>query len=114
MAMTRQYLVGELLLLLTRLQAAAGSKESERAVARLCAEAESLSPDALGPVAVRALDLANALCWDSLVSGDARAFARQAEVCAALHVFGICAGLMPDAPGELNGVAPSPGRGRRT
>jgi hypothetical protein len=79
--MTRQYLVGELLLLLARLQAVAGSQA--------CAYA-------LGPVAVRALDLANALCWDSLVRGDARAFARQAEVCADLHVFGICSGLVAD------------------
>jgi hypothetical protein len=44
-------------------------------------------------VAVRALGLADRLCWDSLGCGDALAFDRQAAICADLWEFGICARL---------------------
>ncbi len=43
-----------------------------------------------------ALALADRLCWDSLSAGDIGAFARQAPVCADLHLFGICARLIDD------------------
>ena len=48
-------------------------------------------------VTVRALALAESLCWDSLNRGDTAAFTRQAAVCAELHEFGVCAGLLKEA-----------------
>jgi hypothetical protein len=48
-------------------------------------------------VAVDALALAEGLCWDSLTRGDTAAFCRQAAVCAELHEFGVCAGLLKEA-----------------
>jgi hypothetical protein len=48
-------------------------------------------------VTVRALALTDGLCWDSLNRGDTAAFTRQAAVCAELHEFGVCAGLLEEA-----------------
>ncbi len=45
---------------------------------------------------VQALALAECLCWESLNRGDTDAFTRQAAVCAELHEFGVCAGLLKD------------------
>jgi hypothetical protein len=41
----------------------------------------------------RALALGDRVCWDSLSRGDARAFDRQAAICAELRLFGTCSGL---------------------
>jgi hypothetical protein len=46
-------------------------------------------------VAVRALELADTLCWDSLTRGDSGAFFRQA-ICAELWQFGVCADLLDE------------------
>jgi hypothetical protein len=46
--------------------------------------------------ALRALALADGLCWESLSCGDVAAFTRQAKASAVLHQFGVCAGLLPD------------------
>jgi hypothetical protein len=43
---------------------------------------------------IQALALADRLCWDSLSCGDTSAFARQAAICADLHLFGVCARLL--------------------
>jgi hypothetical protein len=51
---------------------------------------------ALSSVAARALVVSEELCWDSLTRADVAAFARQAALCAELHEFGICAGLLED------------------
>jgi hypothetical protein len=48
-------------------------------------------------VTVQALALTEWLCWDSLNRGDTAAFTRQAAVCAELHEFGVCAGLLKGA-----------------
>jgi hypothetical protein len=48
-------------------------------------------------VAVDALALAEGLCWDSLNRGDTAAFTCQATVCAELHEFSVCAGLLKEA-----------------
>jgi hypothetical protein len=40
--------------------------------------------------------LAEGLCWDSLNGGDAGSFSRRAAVCAELHDFGVCSGLLDD------------------
>jgi len=45
---------------------------------------------------VRALEVADRVCWESLTRGDAAAFIRQAEVCAELWEFGICGGLLEE------------------
>jgi hypothetical protein len=46
---------------------------------------------------MRALALADDLCWDSLDRGDTAAFTRQAAVCDELREFGVCADLLDEA-----------------
>ena len=94
--MTRQYVAGELSVLLGHLQAVTTSEASGREAWSLRHAAETKPVLALGPVAVRALALAESLCWDSLNGGDAGSFSRQAAVCAELHDFGVCSGLLDD------------------
>jgi hypothetical protein len=92
--MTQQYLVGELSLLLGQLQTVATNRAFVGDIARLRHEAETLPSTALSPVAERALDLADALCWDAVNRGDMVGFRRQAQASAELHEFGVCAGLL--------------------
>ena len=94
--MTQHYLVGELSFLLGELQTVTTNEASAREVARLRYEAETTPPTALQSVAVRALVLTDCLCWDSLTRADAATFSRQATVCAELHEFGVCAGLLDE------------------
>jgi hypothetical protein len=91
--MTRQYVAGELSWRLGELEAAATDQDRALEVGRLRYEAERVSLAALGSVAVRALGLADRLCWDSLDCGDALAFSRRAAICAELWEFGVCARL---------------------
>jgi hypothetical protein len=97
MGMTRQYVAGELSVLLGHLQAAATTEASARDAWSLRRAAETEPIPALGWVAVDALVLAEGLCWDSLNRGDTAAFSRQSAVCAELQVFGVCAGLLKEA-----------------
>jgi hypothetical protein len=97
MGMTRQYLAGELSVLLGHLQAAAATEASGRDAWSLRQAAETEPVTALGSVTIRALALTESLCWDSLSRGDIAAFNRQAAVCAELHDFGVFAGLLKDA-----------------
>lgn len=92
--MTQQYLAGELSLFLARLQAVAASPEASSHAVRLRHEAETETVAALGSVIVRALELTDGLCWDSLRRGDIAAFARQAVIGAELREFGVCACLL--------------------
>ncbi|HEV8625307.1 MAG TPA: hypothetical protein VG034_12675 [Acidimicrobiia bacterium] len=92
--MTRQYLAGELSVLLGQLQAIDRKEGSVRGIARLRYEAETCPSGALSSVAVRALLLSDELCWESLTSGDAVAFSREAAISAELLEFGVCAGLL--------------------
>ncbi|MFD1936651.1 MULTISPECIES: hypothetical protein [Nonomuraea] len=92
--MTQQYLAGELSLLLGRLQTATANDVSARAVGRLRHEAETQPIIALTLVARRALALTDTLCWESLARQDPAAFIRQAEISAALHELGVCAGWL--------------------
>ena len=94
--MTQQYLAGELSVLLARLQAVATNQASARDAAHLRREAETSPLTALASVVVRALDLSDSLCWDSLQQGDAAAFSCQAAVCAELCDFGVCAGFLEE------------------
>ena len=73
--MTQQYLAGELSLLLARLQAVATNQTSVRDVARLRREAETRPLAALASVVVRALELTDGLCGDSLERGETSACA---------------------------------------
>jgi hypothetical protein len=94
--MTQQYLVGELSLLLGQLQAAMTDQASVVEVAHLRRRTETEPRSALAPIVVRALEVADWVCWDSLTRGDAAAFLRQAAVCAELWKFGVCAGLVEE------------------
>jgi hypothetical protein len=94
--MTQHYVAGELSLRLGELQAVATDQEGAREVARLRYEAETVPLATLGSVVVRALGLADRLCWNSLGCGDALAFSRQAAICADLWEFGICARLFEE------------------
>ncbi len=94
--MTQQYVAGELSVLLGELQAAAPNQAFARDFADLRREAETTPLTALGVVTVRALVLTDGLCWELLTRAGAVAFARQAAICAELHDFGVCAGLLPE------------------
>ncbi len=91
--MTQEYLVGEFSVRLEMLQAASSAAEGA-AVGKLRREVEEHPPGWLGPAMVRALAIADGLCWDSLSCGDLTAFDRQARAGAELRDFGVCAGLL--------------------
>jgi hypothetical protein len=97
--MTQQYLAGELSLLLAQLQAVASETIWSRHLARLRHEAETMPLMTLPSVAVRALALADRMCWDSLTRGDAAAFIGQAAISAELWQFVVCADLLSEGPG---------------
>ena len=94
MEMTQQYLAGELSVVLSHVQAVTTTEAARRAAWCLRHAAETEPVHALGGVTVRALALTEGLCWDSLNRGDTATFTRQAAVCAELHEFGVCAGLL--------------------
>ena len=94
--MTQQYLAGELSVLLSHVQAVTTTEAARCAAWSLRHSAETEPVQALRGVTVRALALTEGLCWDSLNHGDTSAFTRQAAVCAELHEFGICAGLLKE------------------
>lgn len=94
--MTRQYLLGEVSLILGELQAVAPDEAAGQAMVRLRREAETGPLGALASVAARALVLTDGWCWDSLGRGDATAFARQAATGRELWEFAVCAGLAED------------------
>ena len=94
--MTRQYLLGELSLILGELQAVATDDAAVRAAGRLRQEAETTLPAALAPVVVRAVALTDRVCWDALARGETTTFLRETAICAELWEFGVCAGLLED------------------
>jgi hypothetical protein len=96
MGMTRQYVAGELSVLLEHLQAVTTTEASGRDAWSLRHAAETEPIAALVPVTLRALALTERLCWDSLNRGDTAAFLRQAAVSAELHDFGVYACLLEE------------------
>ena len=84
-------------MLLAQLQAVTTTEAAGRDASSLQHAAETEPIPALGSVTVRALALAEGLCWDSLNRGDTAAFTSQAAVCAELYKFGVCAGLLKKA-----------------
>jgi acetyl-CoA synthetase len=100
--MTRQYIAGELSLILGELQTVATSRATARAAARLRHEAETAPFTALASVAVRGLELTDRACWDSLAGGEIGAFDREAAICTELWRFGVCAGLLEERPSVVS------------
>jgi hypothetical protein len=96
MVMTRQYLAGELSLLLAQVEGLANSHTGACAAALLRREAETRPPAALTSVTMRALRLIDELCWCSLAEGDTALFVRQTDLGARLFEFGVCAGLLDE------------------
>jgi len=94
LAMTQQYIIGELSLWLARLQATAPCEESACELARLRLETEAAPLEALPNMALRALDLARELCRDSLARGDLRALTHHATMAAELREFAVAANLL--------------------
>ena len=94
---TQQYLVGEVSVRLAQLQAVVGEPSLARAVAQLRREAETSPPGALSVVLIRALEMTDAICLDSLARGDTTAFSCQVASGAELREFGVCAGLIEDS-----------------
>lgn len=97
--MTRQYLRGEVLILLSRLEGAAPCRQSAAAVAPLRHRAETAPLEALPQVLQDALDQAEAWCWSAL-GGDPGLFKRECAIAADLYEFGLCSGLL--APEDLD------------
>jgi hypothetical protein len=96
--MTRQYLIGEMSLMLGELQDTARTDASARVIAQLRHEAETGPIAALASVAIRSLELIDTLCREALDRGDAARFACQSTIGAELRDFAICAGLLDEAP----------------
>ena len=95
--MTQQYLIGEMLLLLSRLEAEAQSPDVRCRVEHLRVQSEHVPPHRLGPVLILAAPLADTLCWQALGTGDLEAFERRARIAEDIHEFGVCSGLVSDA-----------------
>lgn len=93
-AVTSQYLVGEVSWWLARLRACAADGALAGEVARLRREAETCPLPELGSVLRGALRVADAACWCALVRGDTAAFARQVEASRELYGFGLSADLL--------------------
>lgn len=97
--MTRQYLRGEVLVLLSRLEGAAPCRESAAELAPLRRRAENMPLEALPQVLREAIGQAEVWCWSTL-GGDCALFQRQCAVAADLYEFGLCSGLLgSDQPG---------------
>lgn len=95
--MTQDYIAGELSLLLGELQCLSGDEQAVRQAVALRHQAEMWPVHALGPVAARAVDFGESLCWESLEDGDVSAFRRRAEALAGLYEFAVCSHLLPEA-----------------
>lgn len=94
--MTRQYVAGELSVLLGRLQCALPSASWSQIAGSLRHEAEDGSPSELSAVAMEGLEIADCGCWESLAKGDMEAFRRLSGIAAELWEFAVCAGLVND------------------
>jgi hypothetical protein len=92
--MTQDYLIGELSLRLERLQDAATARADD--VSRLRQQVETRPVTRLPTETIRALALADQLCWDSISQGDVGTFDRQAAISAELRLFGLCARLLDE------------------
>ena len=94
--MIQDYLAGELSVHLEELQQATPERAAIQDVTRLRYQVETGPLSGLATATVRAVAMADGLCWDSLEHGDTAAFTRQARVGAELRQFGVCAHLLGD------------------
>jgi hypothetical protein len=94
--MNGEYLIGQLSVLLEQLEAATARRAAPE-VAGLRYQVETGPLTALPTAAIRALAVADDLCWDSLSRGDTAAFARQAQVAADMCQFAVCTRLLADS-----------------
>jgi hypothetical protein len=94
--MIQDYLAGELSVHLEELQQATPERAAIQDVTRLRHQVETGPLSGLATATVRAVAMADGLCWDSLEHGDTAAFTRQARVGAELRQFGVCAHLLGD------------------
>jgi hypothetical protein len=94
--MMREHLAAELSLLVGRLQRIATTASLVGDAAQLRQTAEDGPEQHLAAVANEALILADAVCWQSLSSGDLAAFATSAAVGRDLFEFGVCALLIDE------------------
>jgi hypothetical protein len=90
--MIQDYLAEELSARLERLQSAAGIRVGD--VTQLRHQVETGPVTWLAAETIRALALAEQVCWDSLSRGDTVAFDLQAAISADLRLFGECARLL--------------------
>lgn len=96
MVMTQQYLAGELSLLLAQLRAVSTDPTFAGQLDALRGEAETRPVTALRAVVVRAIRLADVVCWDSVSRGDVASFDHQAAAAAELLEFGLCSGFLEE------------------
>ncbi len=94
--MTRQYLAGELSLILGELEAVAIDEGTARDVTRLRRAAETMPPATLAPTVRQALALADQMCFDALAEGETAAFVREVAISARLWEFAVCAGFVDE------------------
>jgi hypothetical protein len=92
--MIHDHLIGELSARLEQLQSAAGALACD--VTQLRQQVETSPVSWLPAGTIRAMALADQLCWDSLSRGDTRAFDRQAAISADLRLFGVCSRLLDE------------------
>ncbi len=91
--MTQQYLRGELSL---QLGVACDEPDgaTRGALVELRRRVEDAPMAALPALAAEALRVVDAVCWVALAQGDVATFDRECRLCAELHEFAACAGLV--------------------
>lgn len=91
--MTQQYLKGELSLQLG--EACDEPDDATRgALVELRRRVEDAPVAALPALAAEAMRAVDAVCWVALAHGDLATFDRECRMCAELHEFATCAGLL--------------------
>lgn len=96
LAVTEQYIVGELSVRLVQLEAVAPNEESANEFARLRVATEKAPFETLPNMALQALHLIRGVCRDSLARGDLRALTSQATMAAELREFAVSARLLAE------------------
>jgi hypothetical protein len=96
LAVTEQYIIGELSVRLVQLEAVAPTEESAVEFARLRLRAETAPFETLPDMALQALYLIRGLCRDSLARGDLQALTSQATMAAELREFAVAARLLAE------------------
>jgi hypothetical protein len=96
LAVTEQYIIGELSVRLVQLEAVAPNEGFACEFARLRTETEKAPFETLPYMALHALQLIRGLCRDSLARGDLQALTYQATMAAELREFAVSARLLAE------------------